>query len=83
MNRLIGGYLPGGGLYTFSFTVSNKRVLATQMGGEEIRLARAFSITRFHLPSCFATRIDLYPSLDQVILSNSWYDDKDENGKIE
>ena len=42
-----------------SVTVSNKRVplLATLVGGEEIRLTRVFSVLRLHMPSCFATRI--------------------------
>ena len=52
------GCLPGGNC-AFSVTVSNKHVplLTTQMGAEEIRLARAFRIPRLHMPSCFATRI--------------------------
>ena len=45
---------------TFSVAVSNKRVplLTTQVGGEEIALARVFTIPRLHMPSCFATRIN-------------------------
>ena len=54
----LGGCLAGGNC-AFSVAVSNKHVplLAAQVGGEEIRLARAFSIARLHMPSCFATRI--------------------------
>ena len=54
----LGWCLPGGNR-TFSVTVNNKRVslLAKHVSGEEIRLARVFSILRLHMPSCFATRI--------------------------
>ena len=55
----LGGCLPGGNR-AFSVAVSNKHVplLTMQVSGEEIRLARALSIVRLYMPSCFATGID-------------------------